>query len=1222
MSSNNNSLSLKKQRTSSSDSADFKILFEENNNKDINKNGFDNEDDDDMAKKFGSEHNSNVNNKKENEIEENEDEEEDEDSNEDLELDINENDDDYFQKEKNIEKEKTKNNKNKNIINKKNYKKEEISDSDDREKMDIVYSSSEYEIEKKYYQKSKIKEKNKKGKNKNKNKQKNKKGIPPSRFKTDFTIIKKLGQGGEGAVFKVRNNWDKVLYAIKIIKLSINTKNEHDEITENLKKEVNFLSHYSKCPYIVRYYQTWMEDYNEEEFKDLFDDYGELSSTKKRKSSYDDTSRSAFRNKAKGERKFSYASADDENSSSDNEEEESESEENTKEKNNKDEGNHIWSESESDSDEKSKPIVKLKKKKNQIKTKLIFIQMELCENNTLRYAIDESQLKTDDEKWRLISQILEGIEYIHSNKYIHRDLKPGNIFLDKDNNVKIGDFGLAKNDDNKNMDSNNTLNFFWNNINDFQLMDSGGEIMTVGIGTQYYCSPEQKQSNKYDFKTDIYSLGIIIFEMFYKFNSLMERDITLRKINVEQIYPKDMEEKCGKNVSLLVKKCTNNNPKLRPTIEELLKSKLIPSSIQTKKRILKQFNEQFLDKNIKLINDFLQILIEKKKSLTNTNISAEENVNVNDGKTKSKKNENGTLMMYDDNFSSSLFCPLQKILDLNPNQQNIYDSSIYTLSIYEKIHFQVQQILNNYNAFYYKLSEIESYTKKNEFTYYNSNENKMSKIYLNGSSDECVATENGVLLTKSKNMFLNLKKNISSIYNTRFFNTFIPITFYYDSSGILFNSYNFGFYKEYHEYNDMICCSIWKESEKILDYTNKYIINNIKIILNILRDFGFPSKFIEIRINSSIILDVIYDHFLKKNYKDEKLEEAKINALLTISSLLNKRDYQYTINDLAKLLHEKRLIDQMPIQINELKKLIEFYYQEKSNVSTKLKNPETTEEKEKRMNEEAKINSYFDNIYCEENHDNLIKYKNSVSIDYALIPENLQFYSGFFLQVCYVKEKTKLPLIEGGIIDNYLFDPERNDDQLKGFSFIVYMKNIFEIKIKTIKQVGKNAKNYFLYDCLIVRTHEDIQIKLLNDLSKLCKELNLKYLIIYKPQDKDTDFDQYFSIYRMKRLLSINISKNKKEKIKEKKIKLVVANAGKDKKREKNKDRGKEKIKEKGKYKEKEEELEKDAENNEEEENLIEVNYSIETLEKNKTNKKDSLSLKDLENEIKKYIDK
>ena len=1227
MSSNrNNSLSLKRQRTSSSDSADFKNLFEENLNKDINKNNKDNEDDDDMVNKFGSEHSSNDYKKKGDETEEkeeenedeNEDEDEDENDDGDLELDINEHDDNYyFQEYKGAEKEKTKKNKKNKKNFKINYKKDEISNEDDKEKMDIVYSSSEYEIENKYYQKSRIKEKTKKGKNKTKNKSKkiNKKSIPPSRFKTDFTIIKKLGQGGEGAVFKVRNNWDKVLYAIKIIKSKINTKNEHDEITENLKKEVNFLSHYSKCPYIVRYFQTWMEDYNDEEFKDLFEDYDELSSTKKRKSSYDDTSRSTFNQKKKTERKFSYASADDENSSNTYEEEENEGEENTKEKYHKDEGNHIWSESESDSDEKSKPkkIVKLNNKKNQIKTKLIFIQMELCENNTLRYAIDENQLKNEDEKWRLISQILEGMEYIHANKYIHRDLKPGNIFLDKDNNVKIGDFGLAKNDDNRNKDSNNNINFFLNNYNDFQLMDSGGEIMTVGIGTQYYCSPEQKQSNKYDFKTDIYSLGIIIFEMFYKFNSLMERDITLRKINVEQIYPSDMDKQCGINVALLVKKCTNHNPKLRPTIEELLKSNLIPSSIQAKKRILKEFNDQFLDKNIKLINDFLQILIAKKKELTNTNIDE----SVNDRKTKTKKNENDSLM-YEDNFCSSLFCPLQKILDLNPNQENTNDSSIYTLSIYEKIHYQVQQILYKYNAFYYKLGELESFSKKNEFIYYNSNENKMSKIYLKITSEECVATENGILLTKSKNMFINLKKNILSIYNTRFFKTFIPITFYYDSSGLLFNSYNFGYYKEYNEYNDMICCSIWKESNKLLDYSNKYIINNIKIILNILREFSFLSKFIQIRISSSVILDVIYDHFLKKHYKDEKLEEAKINTLLTISSLLNKRDYQYTINDLTKLLKEKKLLDEMPIQINELKKLIEFYRQEKSNISTKLKNPETTEEKEKRLKEESIINSFFENVYCEEDHDNLIKYKNSVFIDYTLIPENLQFYSGFFLQVCYVKEKIRLPLIEGGIIDNYLYEPEKNKDQLKGFTFIIYMKNIFEAKIKSIKQMGKNRRNNYLYDCLIIRTHEDIQIKLLNDLSKLCKELNLKYLIIYKPQNKDIDFEEYYSIYRMKHLISIEISQNKKEKIKEKKIK-EVGKGGKDKKREKNSDRGKERMKEKGKNKDREEELEKDNEDDENEENLIEVNYSIETLEKNKT-KKDSLPYKELENILKKEI--
>ena len=1215
-----NGLALKKKRTSSSDGNDFNILFDLNENKDINKqNNSNNADYDDFfLNKFGSEPNSNINsNNNINEEYENENEEEEDDENE-LELDINENDDDIIF-EDSPKKEKTK--------KKKKFQKDE-NDDDDKEKMDIIYSSSEQEIEKKYYQKTKgnkkkLKNKENKSIKKNKNKNKNinnndsnkiKNSIPPSRFKTDFTIIEKLGQGGEGAVFKVRNNWDKVLYAIKIIKLKIDTKNEHDEITENLKKEVSFLSHYSKCQYIVRYYQTWMEDYNEKEFKDLFDEYDDVSSTKKRKSSYDDASRSALNTKKKAERKFSCVSADDENSSNDYEEEEENEieEENNNETKKKDEGNHIWSESESEnSDEKSKPkkIVKINNKKKQIKTKLIFIQMELCDNKTLRYAIDQNLIKKEDEKWRLISQILEGIEYIHRNNYIHRDLKPGNIFLDKENNVKIGDFGLAKNDEKKTKESNNFLNFYPTNFSDFQYLNPGGEMMTVGVGTQYYCSPEQKQSNKYDCKTDIYSLGIIIFEMFYKFNSLMERDYTLRKINTEEKYPDDMEEKCGKNVTQLVKKCTKHEPKNRPTIEELLKSKLIPSSIQTKKRILKQFESQFLEKNIKLINDFLKVIFEKKKKLLiNSTLPTNEENNINDGKTKTKKDEND-LSMYNDSFFSSLFCPLSKILELNSNQQNINDSSIYTLSIYEKVRFQLQQILNKYNAFYYKLSEIEIYSKKNEFYYFNSNEETFSKIYLDSNIEECITTENGALLTKSKNMFLNLKIMISSLYNTRFFKTFIPITFYYDSSGVLYNSFNFGTFKEYIEYSDIICCSIWKNSDNFLDYNEKYIINNLKIILNILGEFGFASKYIEIRINSSIILDNIYDHFLKKNFQGEKLEKTRINTLLTISSLLNKRDYQYSIKELTKLLKERKALDEMPININDLSKLIDNLNNDKSNIINRIiiENPET--EKDKRNNEECKIHSLFDSKYWEENLNNLNKFKNSVFIDYTLIPENLQFYSGFFLQVCYVKEKRKLPLIEGGIIDNYLYDPEKTEDQLKGFSFIINLKNIFEIKLKVFSQLGKNRSYSFLYDCLILRTHEEININLLNDLGKHCKEFKLKYIIIYKPQDEKIDFNKYFLLYRMKRLISINKSKNKKKK---EKVKEVPIGKGKDKKREKNKDRGKEKIK----YKEKEEETDKDKDNATNEENMIDVNYSIEILDKNKIIKKEKLNLKDLEKEF------
>ena len=745
--------------------------------------------------------------------------------------------------------------------------------------------------------------------------------------------------------------------------------------------------------------------------------------------------------------------------------------------------------------------------------------------------------------------------------------------------------------------------------------------------------------------------------MFYKFNSLMERDITLRAIKDEQKYPDDMDAKCGKDVSSIVKRCTNYLPDLRPTVKELLKSGIIPS-LENKPKILFQFNE-FLEKNNKYINDFLQNLIERKKKKKiieyydriNTNVisSQEENSLTDPNKTNISKGKDKN--MYDDSFFSSLFFPLPKLLDLNPNHQNINDSAIYTLSVFEKIRFQIQQILNNYNAFYYKLSEFELYNKFNEFCYYNSNENKFCKIYLKENTYECTTTENGVLLSKSKNMYNNLNRMISLVYTSRFSNSFTPITFYYDSSGVIYNSYPFSSskeYEEYAEYNDIICSSIWKESNNLYDYDSKYIINNLRMILNILRDFNFPSKNIEIRINSSIILDVIYDHFLKKKYSSEELEEVKIKTLLIISSLLNKRDYQFKIDDLTKLLNEKRVLDQMPIQINELKSLINYINEEKKENEQKkiqIKNPETTEEKEKRINEENKIKSYFENTFWESSYDNLNKYKNKLSIDYTLIPENLQFYSGFFLQICYNKDKTILPLIEGGIIDNYLYDIEKNknEEKLKGFSFIVYMKNIFEVKFKAVSQIGRNKSTNYLYDVLIIRTDENVQIKLLNDLGKTCIEEKLKYLIIYKPQNKKVDFKEYYQIYRMRQIISINLmekkkeeeeknernkNKEKREKIKGKKEKKEKEKERKEKERkEKEKKEKEKKEKEKLKEKEKEKEKEKNKEKNKEtsnesgeEDNIIEIFYSTQTLDKNKVFEKKDITLQEIRSDFKFFL--
>lgn len=104
---------------------------------------------------------------------------------------------------------------------------------------------------------------------------------------------------------------------------------------------------------------------------------------------------------------------------------------------------------------------------------------------------------------------MEGLSYIHSRRIIHRDLKPPNIFLMENNKVKIGDFGLA------------TVGTIESNPYEQEIVDYTDK--TRGVGTSFYRAPEQLKSTDYGQKVDIYSLGIIMLELFYQFDTNMER---------------------------------------------------------------------------------------------------------------------------------------------------------------------------------------------------------------------------------------------------------------------------------------------------------------------------------------------------------------------------------------------------------------------------------------------------------------------------------------------------------------------------------------------------------------------------------------------------------------------------------------------------------------------------------------------------------------------------
>lgn len=152
---------------------------------------------------------------------------------------------------------------------------------------------------------------------------------------------------------------------------------------------------------------------------------------------------------------------------------------------------------------------------------VLYIQMQLC-NYTLKDYILNSVINIDEIK-DIMKQICYGVKYLHDLNLIHRDLKPSNIFFDSNINVRIGDFGLV------------TINNF-NNISDNSIISNNKH--SNNIGTAIYASPEQYNSTIYDQSTDIYSLGIIFFELLYRFKTEMERHIIINKFK-NNILPDD-----------------------------------------------------------------------------------------------------------------------------------------------------------------------------------------------------------------------------------------------------------------------------------------------------------------------------------------------------------------------------------------------------------------------------------------------------------------------------------------------------------------------------------------------------------------------------------------------------------------------------------------------------------------------------------------------------------
>ena len=170
-----------------------------------------------------------------------------------------------------------------------------------------------------------------------------------------------------------------------------------------------------------------------------------------------------------------------------------------------------------------------------------YIVMELVEGITLKKYIEKKSRLSIKETISIAIQVSMGIEAAHNNHIIHRDIKPQNIMISKEGKVKVTDFGIAK-------------------------AVSSNTITSNVMGSVHYTSPEQARGGFSDEKSDIYSLGITMFEMLtgrVPFNGETTVAIAIKHIQEPMPSPREYVAEIPISVEQIVFKCTQKSPDRR-----------------------------------------------------------------------------------------------------------------------------------------------------------------------------------------------------------------------------------------------------------------------------------------------------------------------------------------------------------------------------------------------------------------------------------------------------------------------------------------------------------------------------------------------------------------------------------------------------------------------------------------------------------------------------------
>jgi NIMA (never in mitosis gene a)-related kinase len=170
----------------------------------------------------------------------------------------------------------------------------------------------------------------------------------------------------------------------------------------------------------------------------------------------------------------------------------------------------------------------------------------------------------EESIWNYLIQISQGLQYLHKSRILHRDIKPHNIFLDEDDNVKIGDMGLGR------ILGPQVWKIIFNSFSVLLIVYIKSTFAYTGVGTPLYFSPEMCNEKPYNQKGDIWAFGCLMYELCtFRPPFIASNQIALaKKICNEEAAP--LPNHIPRDLTFLIMKMLQKDPEKRPDIEQIL----------------------------------------------------------------------------------------------------------------------------------------------------------------------------------------------------------------------------------------------------------------------------------------------------------------------------------------------------------------------------------------------------------------------------------------------------------------------------------------------------------------------------------------------------------------------------------------------------------------------------------------------------------------------------